>query len=61
MKPKIALIGVGKDNKFGHPNDEVLKIIKKYTRLIYRTDQCGEVSIVINNKGKIIKLERFKQ
>ena len=25
VHPKIALIGVGKDNKFGHPNDEVLK------------------------------------
>ena len=25
VNPKVALIGVGKDNKFGHPNDEVLK------------------------------------
>jgi len=25
IKPKIALIGVGDNNKFGHPNDEVLK------------------------------------
>ena len=25
VKPKIALIGVGKDNTFGHPNDEVLE------------------------------------
>lgn len=25
IKPKIALIGVGKDNKFGHPNDGVLE------------------------------------
>ncbi len=24
IKPKIALIGVGKDNKFGHPNNDVL-------------------------------------
>ena len=24
VKPKIALIGVGKNNKFGHPNDEVI-------------------------------------
>ena len=24
INPKIALIGVGKDNKFGHPNDEVI-------------------------------------
>ena len=25
VNPKIAVIGVGKKNKFGHPNDEVLK------------------------------------
>lgn len=24
-KPQIALIGVGKNNNFGHPNDEVIK------------------------------------
>lgn len=25
VNPKISIIGVGKDNKFGHPNEEVLK------------------------------------
>ena len=25
IKPKLALIGVGKNNKFGHPNDEIIK------------------------------------
>ena len=25
VQPQIALIGVGKDNKFGHPNIEVLQ------------------------------------
>ena len=30
VNPKIVLIGVGKDNKFGHPNDEVLERIQKY-------------------------------
>lgn len=25
INPQIALIGVGKNNKFGHPNEEVLK------------------------------------
>lgn len=24
VKPKVALIGVGENNKFGHPNDEVI-------------------------------------
>ena len=38
VKPKIALIGVGENNKFGHPNDEVLERIKKirYRNLSYR-------------------------
>lgn len=29
VKPKIALIGVGKDNKFGHPNHQVLERLNK--------------------------------
>ena len=29
VKPEIALIGVGKNNKFGHPNKEVLDRIKE--------------------------------
>lgn len=28
VKPKIVLIGVGKGNKFGHPNDEVINRLK---------------------------------
>lgn len=29
VKPKIALIGVGKENKFGHPNNIVLERLKR--------------------------------
>lgn len=29
VKPKIALIGVGENNTFGHPNDNVLKRLTK--------------------------------
>lgn len=29
VKPKIALIGVGKNNTFGHPNEGVLKRIER--------------------------------
>lgn len=28
VKPQIALIGVGESNKFGHPNDDVIKRLK---------------------------------
>lgn len=29
VEPKIALIGVGEENKFGHPNDKVLERLNK--------------------------------
>lgn len=38
VKPRIALIGVGENNKFGHPNDEVIKRLEnlRYKNLPYR-------------------------
>ncbi len=54
VKPKIAVIGVGKDNNFGHPNSNVIERIRKYTTIIYRTDKCGEIEIKFNkNEVKI--------
>ena len=46
--PKIALIGVGKNNRFGHPNESVIERIKKKNIKIYRTDLDGEITIKIN-------------
>ena len=53
VKPKIALIGVGKNNKFGHPNEEVIKRISSMGTNIFRTDENGETKIRINKKGKL--------
>lgn len=50
---KIALIGVGKDNKFGHPNEEIIKRLENNGNIIYRTDELGEITITINKNGKI--------
>lgn len=38
VKPKIALIGVGEKNKFGHPNEEVINRFEnlRYKNLSYR-------------------------
>lgn len=45
VRPNIAIIGVGKNNKFGHPNKEVINNILKYKTGIYRTDEEGEIKI----------------
>ena len=58
VQPKIALIGVGENNLYGHPNSEVLARLARFGIKIYRTDEDGEISIIVNHKG-IFKVKSF--
>ncbi len=50
--PKYCVISVGKNNRYGHPNKEVLNNLNNSK--IYRTDQDGSIMFKIrNNKLKI--------
>ena len=52
MNPKYSIISVGKNNRYGHPNKEVLNILEHSK--IYRTDEDGSIMFKIkNNKLKI--------
>ena len=51
MLPQIALIGVGEQNKFGHPKEETLEKLDEVK--VYRTDLHGEITIDVNKGGKI--------
>ena len=52
IKPKYSIISVCKNNRYGHPNKEVLNNLKDSK--IYRTDEYGSVMFTIkNNKLKI--------
>lgn len=53
VQPKIALIGVGKNNKFGHPNDEVISEFESQKVKIFRTDKCGEIDLIVDNNKNI--------
>lgn len=53
VNPQIALIGVGQDNKFGHPNEETIQRLKSMNIKIYRTDQMGEITIKVNKKSMV--------
>ena len=55
VNPKIALIGVGENNLFNHPSEEVIKRLEENKIKIYRTDQNGEITFFVDNKGRIIK------
>jgi competence protein ComEC len=47
INPKYSLISVGKNNRYGHPKDEVLETLSNSK--IYRTDIDGSIEIKINN------------
>jgi len=47
IDPKYSIISVGKNNRYGHPNDSVLKNLEESK--IYRTDQDGSIMLKIKN------------
>ena len=52
INPKYSVISVGKNNRYGHPNKEVLNTLENSK--IYRTDQNGSIMFKIKtNKLKI--------
>ena len=53
IKPKYSIISVGENNRYGHPNNEVLKNLANSK--IYRTDLDG--SIVFRIKNDKLKIE----
>ena len=52
INPKYSIISVGKNNRYGHPNKEILNNLKEAK--IYRTDIDGNIMFKIkNNRLKI--------
>lgn len=55
LKPKLAIISAGKNNRYGHPHQETLETLKKYRVPFVSTAEHGMISIrkFQNNKEKI--------
>lgn len=51
INPVYSVISVGENNKYGHPNLNVLENLKD--TIIYRTDKNGEIKIKLKRKLKI--------
>ena len=51
VKPKVAVISVGRNN-YGHPSEIIIEKLEKQGIMVFRTDLDGAVGI-INRKGKI--------
>jgi competence protein ComEC len=55
VQPKFAIISVGADNQFGHPNAMTVKRLENIGAEIFRTDEDGDIKI--KSDGVDIKIE----
>ncbi len=50
LRPKVAVIEVGK-NTYGHPTPEVLGRLQQIDASVFRTDQSGNLELVLNGQN----------
>jgi competence protein ComEC len=56
--PTYAIISVGEDNSYNHPELETLTRLKQYTKNIYMTKDLG--TIILNSDGTNINITNIK-
>ena len=51
LRPKVALISVGRSNGYGHPTKRTLDLLARTSSIICRTDQLGSIGLSHNKDG----------
>ncbi len=49
VNPRIAVIQVGENNNFGHPNADVIEKLEKKDIIVRRTDLCGAIMLDVKD------------
>ena len=55
--PEISIISCGADNRYGHPHAELLRRLRGCGTRIFRTDECGEITI--QTDGEFLRVETY--
>jgi len=53
LKPKVALISVGADNRYGHPSSDLITQLEKRKISVWRTDRSGGLALASPNKIRV--------
>ncbi len=51
VNPKYAVILVGKDNEYGHPNAETMELLQRKGIEVHRSDECGDIVFKSSGNG----------
>ena len=60
VSPELVVFSVGKNNMYGHPNEDVVNRFSDSGAEIMRTDKMGDI-VVKANKSGIIEVRKFKE
>ncbi len=58
FKPNLAVISVGKENKFGHPHKDTIDSLKKRNIKLFRTDLNGNVEIIMDSQKLRVNVDK---
>ena len=59
--PEMAVISCGVNNKYGHPHEETLSILRDAGVDVYRTDLQGTITIGSNGQNYTVGTEHFAE
>jgi competence protein ComEC len=55
VNPKYSVISVGKNNSYGHPNEEIINLLEEKNVNILRTDEMGDIVYECQKDSECIK------
>jgi beta-lactamase superfamily II metal-dependent hydrolase len=61
VHPQFAIIAVGTDNSYGHPNGEVIDCLHDHHAAVFRTDQDGLISIRSDGRRLWLDTNRWER
>ncbi len=54
VAPRIAVVSVGADNRYGHPNRDVIDMLTAAGALVIRTDVDGATALLLDAEGPLV-------
>ena len=55
--PEYAVITVGKNNRYNHPNKETMETLKSQNIEVHRSDECGNILFKSTGNGLIVNCD----
>ncbi|MDR5683565.1 MAG: DNA internalization-related competence protein ComEC/Rec2 [Armatimonadota bacterium] len=60
VRPEVAVLSVGKGNRYGHPHPDVLARYARRNVALYRTDRDGAVAVTTDGRGVWVRTMRAR-